>query len=681
MSWRDRAKPLGPGSESKVIPSGGNIPRQNYQYQPGPIMETVGNIGKAIDTYTGAPARKALGETISSLQDQPGQLGPALERGAKGLIGQFGASPESAPTGKEIASQLGASERPFEEIAPGLFPEQQIPGLPKKGGFLGSVSPAGAAGLGLDVLADPTNIVPGAVMLRGVGKGAGILGKAAIGVGRGAAKGVDIATGTQLASKSGKAIGTGAEIAGGAYKAGKEIVSSLFNPTRAVDYPEKVKIAKKHGIDPSLLSESIEFGPNSTIATGERILRESPGAEKSFEKYNKGYAAIEDATDRSVSKLSGGMAPIDPVEAGKVAESAVVRSQEELLGKMDITYDSVRQYAPGLFLERQSAEKLEKSLKGLAKDAVGMLKRGDSSQKSAAREILNEIQTIRGTKGNYKQLNEKRSLIGRALTDKPVLGQVPRDQKILRKMYGEISDALINTIDIHVNPDFAKELKSNNKAMSDYFKNREAIASVIESKPAPEKLFSQVLGDTKKIESLKQTVSPEAFQAIRGSFLDSLVKTSADGRIQFPSTIQSMSRNQAKLSALFSPEELSEISEVLQLGRAYGPAIESTSKSSTWAKFMDIPKGLIRGEAGKKFLEAQKFKARGLPISLESKGLIKGAPGEAEELVKELPSRSVGLIDRARKAKIPSLFGDRGPIESRLKAAQSIAPSQYERKK
>lgn len=79
-----------------------------------------------IDAYTGAPARAA----ISTLQDDATNVAGAAESAYK----QFGASPKTAPSGQDLAAKMG------------------LEGLPKA-----------AAGLGLELAADPSAAVSGLV--------------------------------------------------------------------------------------------------------------------------------------------------------------------------------------------------------------------------------------------------------------------------------------------------------------------------------------------------------------------------------------------------------------------------------------------------------------------------------------------------------------------------------------
>lgn len=128
-----------------------------------------------VDSYTGAPARAAVDAAFTAPMS-PGARTPNIPAMADAFANQFGQPTENAPTGKEIASKrLGLSEKPLSEIAPGLYTSDpndenfwrfQL----KKGGIF-DVSPAGAAGLAIDVGADPTNAIPGVVAAKNVAKG------------------------------------------------------------------------------------------------------------------------------------------------------------------------------------------------------------------------------------------------------------------------------------------------------------------------------------------------------------------------------------------------------------------------------------------------------------------------------------------------------------------------------
>lgn len=133
----------------------------------------VAPVGQFIDKYTGAPTRSAVHE----LQKDWTNVGGAAEAFGK----QFGANPNAAPTGKDIARYAGVPETPLSEVLPWAYSDTGEGIQLKKGGMLDPTA-SGAVGLGVDMAADPTNLIPGkaitsaAKTLSGVTKPA--LGKA-----------------------------------------------------------------------------------------------------------------------------------------------------------------------------------------------------------------------------------------------------------------------------------------------------------------------------------------------------------------------------------------------------------------------------------------------------------------------------------------------------------------------
>lgn len=98
-----------------------------------PIMSALGAISSAIDPYTGAPTRAGISAGLKG------------ENPLEAAWQQFGMPSETAPTGEDISKQIGVPE---------------------------SVAPY--TGMAVDVLADPTNLIPGKAIpssLGAVGRG------------------------------------------------------------------------------------------------------------------------------------------------------------------------------------------------------------------------------------------------------------------------------------------------------------------------------------------------------------------------------------------------------------------------------------------------------------------------------------------------------------------------------
>lgn len=124
----------------------------------GGLMGGVQAVGEFFDKYTGAPTRKAIHEA---------QMG---RDPISGFTGQFGEDPSLAPTGQDIAEKAGV---PDTSLNVGLtsytnpktgitvpIREEDAPTLQE------------AAGLGIDIAADPVNLIPGAVLAKPFTKGA-----------------------------------------------------------------------------------------------------------------------------------------------------------------------------------------------------------------------------------------------------------------------------------------------------------------------------------------------------------------------------------------------------------------------------------------------------------------------------------------------------------------------------
>lgn len=151
------------------------------KYQAAPAEESYGQkalglLGKAankIDSYTGAPMRAGIGAAQDA--DQPGDIPAVAFEAAKK---QFGADPALAPTGKDIVKKAGVSDQDIE--------------LTTFGGGKVKMNPAGIAGFGMDVAANPLNFVGPAASLAGkAARTGGVALPAAADLASGAAKGLE----------------------------------------------------------------------------------------------------------------------------------------------------------------------------------------------------------------------------------------------------------------------------------------------------------------------------------------------------------------------------------------------------------------------------------------------------------------------------------------------------------
>jgi hypothetical protein len=603
-------------------------------------------IGRAVDRYTGAPSRAALGAAI------------ARENPVSAFVGQFGDEPEKAPAGKDIARRLGVVDTSLSEVVPGLYSETGEGLELQRGGFLDPTA-SGVAGLGLDLGTDWTNLVPGALALKGAAKGAtGLVGKVARPGARAAAKTTDVLTGTRAGEKS-------LELAGNLSARARSGIDTILNPKQSPEFAKSVEIARRNEIDPASLSSAIEFGRNSTISRMERGLREGATGEKLFDDYRKGYGEISDAVGRRVERVGSGPA-VNEIQAGEIVQQGLKRAQDELFDGADITYKKVQKFAPGLRVNREELAKLESKIGGIERAAKGFMRRGMTGQQRAqGKALLESVDALKATKGGFKQSVEALQMLGRAaFKDKPVIGQVPPDVEKLRDMYFSLSEALIGTVRRDVNPEFADELVANNKAMSEFFQDRKRLMGAFDSSKAGEQVFERFVlnGDSKSIGVLKARLSPDELAKLKGAFLQSLIRTNEEGLVNFNQFANALRGKKNQVTALFDPQEIQELSEVVKLGQDYGPAVLSSSGTGASSGFREFGKALMRGFADEETLDLMKARARG-------RGAAKKSPSEPAKAGPRVPSVTIDLKNLRR-----------GPVERRLKGLQTIAPSRYDEK-
>lgn len=238
------------------------------------ILEGVGAAGEFIDKYTGAPTRAAIGAV---------QEGEGLGGAAEAFGEQFGEDPGLAPTGEDIAKRAGLSD---EALAPGVSPTEAGIQALQSGGSMGDAamaignrfleapwsahpatqlaaqsSPAEIAGLGIDIAADPTNVVPVGPLAKVAAKGA-----------RGGVRGLRAAGGT--AAKLGEKGVTGLTKKVGSLMTGvpeKEIETYIRR------HPEVEKVITQYGDNMQEAADVIREGFQKNIHARRRALGTSIG--------------------------------------------------------------------------------------------------------------------------------------------------------------------------------------------------------------------------------------------------------------------------------------------------------------------------------------------------------------------------------------------------------------------
>lgn len=575
-------------------------------------IEFLSKIGEFADKFTGAPTRKAIG----TLQEG-GDLGEA----ASSFGEQFGEDPSLAPTGEEIAMEEGLSNVPRQaEIE--LPPREKAIAKASTGKEPGPMkvdipSPAGAAGLAVDVVADPLTLIPGVPIVKYAGKGAGKAGKLAL---KGSAKAADLAAGTKKFSQT-------VDFMGDAVKTTGEALSKFFKPTVADDFEQMKIIAQENGIDISKMPESVEFGENSLISRASRAQAEGPLGERRLKDFEEVYDQTQNAVDNRIQEVAGGI-PLDTTSAGNMIRESYDNAVESFFDDLEVSYNSIVNgkkgpdgewiVAPekGLQLTGDAQKSVNSALNGLEKFAKGRIRRGVSAaQRSQGKDLLNAVKAVRETNGSFKQTVEALRMIGEAaFKSKNQLELLPTDVQRLRKLYRTVSDALVDTVRKDVSPDFADELLENNKAISQFFSDKSLLSDIGKKNLSPERLFEGLVvrGDTKKIEALKRVLPPEDIQKLKGAFLDALInsKRNIEGDVGFKTAFNQLRNKRQVIEALFEPEEVTPILEVLRFGNRLGNSKLSSSGTSAGNILSDLMSGVKSGISNEAVINRLKETAR-----------------------------------------------------------------------
>lgn len=553
-------------------------------------LETVAEVGQFIDAYTGAPTRAAITELAST-----GSPFAAAQR----FTQQFGENPELAPTGKEMAQGLGIpSDVGLSDIIPSI----------EKGSAL-DITPAGAVGFGIELVADPTNFIPFKTIAKGVAAGAKQVTKGAKVAAKG---GKAVLVGSAKAASIENGVQTLADIAKGTSKNLARGVKDIITPTIADDFADLSSIAAKNGIDPKDLPEAIEFGTESFTSRQARSLAEGPLGQAKLEKFNKVANQIAESTKGKIESISGGRV-LDDVEVGELIRAGYNDGVDRFFKGMDITYDSIIKQVPGITLTDDAARAINSKLSGIEKFAKGRMKRGMSAEiRSQAKELLNTIKAYKNTNGSLKQLKEVMNDIGdMAYKAGPPGAKIPSDVKKLREMYSVFSDGFVETTRKRLGNTLADNLVINNMEMSKHFGDDALIGKVFKREGLDGKQIFNRIGKNaslEELEALKNIVDEDTFNVLKANYLDRLISKNPEGLINYGSSILNIEKN-ARVAHMFGPE-LKEVNDLLRLGQRMGASKLSTSGTSAGNAFQRTIETIKSAAYDEATLEALKARGR-----------------------------------------------------------------------
>jgi len=570
----------------------------------GQVLEKAIQAGEAIDAVTGAPTRAA----VQALQQAENPL--------TAFASQFAEDPAQAPTGKELAQAADVPESSLSDLFPSAFTEDKNEAkefLKFEKGGVADITASGFAGLGLDVILDPTTLFGGAA-LKGVKKGTELARKAGK-----VKKIVDTGKPTLLTSiKKGAAV-TKKDISG--------LLERTINPRQSKEFERLLDIADKHKIKASELPEAVEFGKTSFPSTFERFKAEGPLGEETLKKFGTAFAKVDEALESQMSTI-GGVAPTGSAQsAGDLLRAGYDEAFDKLNKNADITYGNIHNIEPGITLTDDAINKVGSKLNGVNKWAIGRIKRGIQGEGlGEAKQIQSVVRAIKNTNGSVKQTVEVMQDIGRlAFKQRSVNDLTPRNVKKLKELYFSLSEGVLETVGEKLGPELAGSLKENNKLFSEFFKDKKFIEIIGNERKASEDVFKSLVssGDTKQIAVLKKLLSPEKLQQIKGEYLASLVTRLKDGGINFTSFSKKLMAKEGPLG-LFTKDEIKNLTDIIDLQASLGEVVLSrsgTGASNRFKEFLLKPLDAISSSAtGEALSESVKAKARNFPArQLEKK--------------------------------------------------------------
>jgi len=613
-------------------------------------------VGEKWDRAAGAPTRSGIMETIKTGSPYKGLMA------AGDQLSKFDSN--SAPSGKDIAQKLGLGETSLSDVFPDAYDEEGTGFRLKKGGLLDPTA-SGAAGTAIEMGADIGNVLP-------LVEGAKLAGKAGLATGKGLIKGTEYL---------GAGLRNVADVASGEIKAGTKIqqagqavatpvkkIAGMFSNEVSPKFAKAVEIAQKNGIDPELLSDDIKYGQKKFISRARRFLNEGPMGEDLLEQHQRGAQQIAKAIEKKTSAAS----PIefyDDAEAGNHLVESLKNARDTLIGDDDLTYRKVTKFAPGLYVNKESAAPLESFLSGMESRAKGLQRRGILDQQGVGKDMQKIVDSVRsnfqGDKVSYKRLLDQMQYVGQAaFKDAPVLGKMPVAKKELQDLYFKMRDSLLDTVKRDVNPDFAKEIIQNNEKMSEFFKNQKTLQSAFDEANAPEKILNQVVygTDSVKNRALTQMLAnnPDTLNAMKSQYLKKIIGTADEnGVLSFKKIRSNIEREKTRLGLFLNREEIKDLTDLADLGVSHGYDVLSHSGTGASAAVRDIgsPTGLLRQGAIRKGYDMAK--RGGIP---STSAIIPGGVKTAEQ------AAAAGLIG----APAPSLLEQaKGLLSSPLKSRTS----------
>lgn len=546
-------------------------------------MEVIGN---AYDTLSGSKSTRQF------LYDQ--------EKGktnTEALGNAVNAYRMAAPgvSGKEIAQlqmkNAGEKDTSVADLLPGLVPR----------GSTFDVSKSGVKGIGIDLAADPTLFAGTAA------KGLGLIGKYA----------------GKVAMVPARAMFPGtAAVAEGAAKGAADALKyygGALNSTIRGGFAADVQTAKKFGVDPELLSPSLKYGEGSSLARAKRARAQMPGGDADIAKHQMGANQIRQAADDYITTNIG--EPLHPIEAGQAIREAWNHVTDKFFKERNVTYKTVVDQVPGP-LSDQTVQHLYGQLEDVHNQAQRLIEQGTKNQKVQGTYIQEALSRLDGALQSHPSLDtlvlQMQDIGDAAFKDsKAGLSDIPHNKKLSQELYFALRDSVYNAVEQSGRSDLVSTLKQNNADFSNFLTKQKHISSVIlDDTKGGETVFRELVqsADSKKLQNLSEILSqdPVTMGKVKASFLEDLKSEDKIGGFSFArlgSALRNNPKTEAALKTLFSPDEIKNIGEIVNLGERHGDLFMNTSRTAETSAFSTLGQAFRNTVANQSYIGAMERKA------------------------------------------------------------------------
>ena len=421
-------------------------------------------------------------------------------------------------------------------------------------------------------------------------------------------------------------------VAKSGYEAAEGVIKTLrkdFSSGVSPDYKKFAEIATKHNISTDILPEAVEFGKESIVSRASRQLAEGPFGEKRLKNFYKAQDEVAGAIDKSFDIISPSNLD-DKIEAGSFIRDSIKKVSDQVLDNDEITYGKLLSEIPDINLSRGSKAAVTRKLNDAMRSAQDRIRLGGGSQVKEGKNLMQFVNALKRSEGNMADTVVALRNIGEeAFKNDPFGVREPVDKKILKDLYNTYREQIKNTLETEYG-DYGKEMVSslveNNKKITSLLRNKEVLSGALDkTNEGPEQIFKSLVlkGDSKKLDTLREMLPPEDFQAIKKSFLKTVVEKNADDRVLYGKTYKNFMKKNDIIKRYYNDGEIKDFADLLSLGKRMGEPVLSSSGTGASASISEIGKQAQRAATLEAGVDLYKKKGRDAAKNAVKKKLSK----------------------------------------------------------